>query len=98
MPALLKCTSMRQKLIISRAITGTAILFLLLVLLNTSSKESYSGQDYLLGTLVRITISDMPQEKAEILIKESLSIVRDTENRLSVNIADSELMYVNDNA
>ena len=89
---------MRQKLIISIAITGTAILFLLLVLLNTSRKESYSGQDYLLGTLVRITISDMPQEKAEILIKESLSIVRDTENRLSVNIADSELMYVNDNA
>ncbi len=74
------------------------MLFLLLIFLNENKNTSYSGQDYLLGTLVRITISDMPQEKAETLIKESLSIVRDTENRLSVNIADSELMYVNNNA
>lgn len=89
---------MRRKLIISIVIIGAAGLFLLLTLLNTNNNISYSGQDYLLGTLVRITISNMPQEKAEPLINESLALVRSVENRLSVNIADSELMYVNNNA
>ncbi|MGN0655159.1 MAG: FAD:protein FMN transferase [Ruminiclostridium sp.] len=52
----------------------------------------------MLGTLVRITISDMPKEQAETLIKESLSLVREIENKLSVNIENSELMYLNNNA
>lgn len=89
---------MRRKLIINIVIIGAVILFLLLALLNTNKNTSYSGQDYLIGTLVKITISDMPKERAEKLIKESLSLVRETENRLSVNIGDSELMYVNNNA
>lgn len=98
MPALLKCTSMRRKLITNIAIIGAVVLFLLLIFWNKDKNTSFSGQDYLLGTLVRITINDIPKEKAETLIKESLSLVRNIEGVLSVNIEDSELMYVNNNA
>ena len=80
---------MRRRLIKSFVLfIATALLFC-----SCSLSAPVRKTEYLLGTLVSITLYDGTDR--EKLIDESFSMVRDIEKKLSVNISDSDISVIN---
>ncbi|MDC7250062.1 MAG: FAD:protein FMN transferase [Sphaerochaetaceae bacterium] len=59
------------------------------------SSQVESQSKLLLGTSCKITIYDNPSEK---VFEQSFSRIEDIENKMSINIADSEVSMINKNA
>ena len=77
---------------------AAAFLFLCILLLSSCSRQT-SGTDIILGTIVNIRIyGRMSQSKLDEALEAAMDRARNLEQTFSVNIADSELNYVNQNA
>jgi len=60
--------------------------------------NSSEGEEYLLGTICRISIYETENKNPDKIIDDAFKIVKDIENRMSINIPDSEISNVNKNA
>ncbi len=83
---------MRRRLIKAFSLFVTAAVFLC----SCSSLSPVRKSEYLLGTLITVTLYD--GDDKEQLIDECFSIVRDIEKKVSVNIPESDISVINNTA
>lgn len=71
------------------------VLFIGYRVINSNSDEPVEKTNYLMGTIVKLTIYD---NKDEDVFEDAFGIIRNIENKMSLNIADSETNVINKNA
>lgn len=74
-----------------------AAFFCSLFICSCTSPVPIKKSEYLLGTIISITVYD-DIDNAEKLIYESFNLIRDFEKKVSFNAENNELSYINDNA
>ena len=91
----LKYLRIDNKLLIIKSL----VLIIILYFLSGCADRAYTGEEYLLGTICRISVFKTASDDydSEEIVGEAFNIVVDIEKRMSVNIADSEISIVNNN-
>lgn len=89
---------MNKKKLPSILILVVVIAFSLFIIIKNKKEDKYSNTYYNLGTINEITLYDITKKSGDKILKECEAILKDIDNKMSCQIASSEISKINDNA